>query len=73
MISGLTGVRHSLEIPVDFDKLQAWRSGATKGHIQDVFPELNADQREFLMTGITPEEWDQYIKDPNDGEAPDSA
>jgi hypothetical protein len=26
--------------------------------IQRAFPFLNADQREFLMTGILPEEWD---------------
>jgi hypothetical protein len=25
--------------------------------IQNVFPDLNTDQREFLMTGSTPEEW----------------
>lgn len=27
--------------------------------IQNVFPELNADEREFLMTGITAQEWDE--------------
>lgn len=27
--------------------------------IQDAFPNLNADQREFLMTGITPAEWNE--------------
>lgn len=26
--------------------------------VQDAFPFLNADQREFLMTGPTPQEWD---------------
>jgi hypothetical protein len=26
--------------------------------IQDAFDNLNADEREFLMTGITPAEWD---------------
>ena len=26
--------------------------------IQNAFPQLNADEREFLMTGIKPEEWD---------------
>lgn len=25
--------------------------------IQNIFPQLNADDREFLKTGITPEEW----------------
>lgn len=25
--------------------------------IQNVFPNLNADEREFILTGSTPEEW----------------
>jgi hypothetical protein len=25
--------------------------------IQDAFPFLNSDEREFLMTGMTPEDW----------------
>ena len=29
--------------------------------IQDVFPELTNDEREFIMTGITPEEWEKFI------------
>jgi hypothetical protein len=34
--------------------LTKWQRGAM---IQNAFADLNADQREFLMTGITPEEW----------------
>lgn len=33
----------------------AWQNGA---HIQNAMPELTADEREFLLTGMTPEEWD---------------
>ena len=29
--------------------------------IQDAFPSLSADEREFLMTGITPEEWNSIF------------
>ena len=29
--------------------------------VQNAFPYLNAEQREFLMTGITPEEWEQLF------------
>ena len=32
----------------------------------DAFPELTPDQREFLMTGTTPQEWDYLFCD--DGE-----
>lgn len=27
--------------------------------IQNALPHLSADEREFLMTGITPDEWDE--------------
>ena len=29
--------------------------------IQDAFDFLNPDQREFLMTGMTPEEWEEMF------------
>jgi hypothetical protein len=29
--------------------------------IQDAFPGLNSDQREFIQTGITIEEWDEIF------------
>lgn len=31
--------------------------------IQNAFPTLAPDEREFLMTGITPEEWDALYAD----------
>ncbi len=34
-----------------------WRYAGGKERIQDVFPHLTADEREFLMTGITAKEW----------------
>lgn len=29
--------------------------------IQTIFPELSADERELIISGITPAEWDKYI------------
>lgn len=31
--------------------------------IQDIFPNLTPREREFLLTGITAEEWDATFKD----------
>lgn len=31
--------------------------------IQDAFPKLTAEEREFLMTGITPDEWNRTFND----------
>jgi len=31
--------------------------------IQDAMPFLNTDQREFLLSGLTPEMWDELFED----------
>jgi hypothetical protein len=35
--------------------------GQANGLVQDVFPKLTAEEREFLISGITPEEWKKHI------------
>lgn len=54
-ISMLTGKETSREVDVTEEQILAWLAG---GLIQDVMPNLSADDREFVMTGITPEEWE---------------
>lgn len=54
--SMMSGVTRTLEIPVTMRQLQAWAEGAL---IQNVMSNLTNDEREFLMTGITTEEWDE--------------
>ncbi len=60
--SQLTGKEHTMDIPgVTQERLnKCWRFNPNREgkHIQDEFPELTPDQREFLMTGITPDEWE---------------
>ena len=51
IISGLT---NSMELPITFVQMDAYMSGVL---VQKAFPQLSAEQREFIMTGITPEEW----------------
>ena len=58
MESKLTGKVNYMDIPVAVERLNAYFNGGRKQLIQDCFPELSADQREFLMTGSTPEEWE---------------
>jgi len=38
--------------------------------IQEMFPHLNADEREFLLSGITKEEWDGIMGDGTPFHAP---
>lgn len=51
----LTRVTHTREIDVTEEQLQAWRNGNRL--IQDEFPHLSAEDREFLLSGIVPSEW----------------
>ncbi len=52
----ISGDTNSMVLPITSAQLDRWTGGEL---IQDVFPDLEIDQREFLMTGITPEEWTQ--------------
>jgi hypothetical protein len=56
--SQASGVTRTLDIPCTQEQLDAWKSGTL---IQRAMPQLTPDQREFLMTGITGEEWDQMF------------
>jgi hypothetical protein len=58
--SMMTGKVRTLDVPVTEEQLQAWQSGSL---IQKAMPHLNADQREFLLTGSTQEEWDETFGD----------
>lgn len=49
---------HSVRVPAD--GLFAYRQGAK---IQDAFPGLSADDREFLMSGIGPGAWETAVPD----------
>tara|TARA_R110002020_G_scaffold234642_1_gene446732 strand:+ start:52 stop:243 length:192 start_codon:yes stop_codon:yes gene_type:complete len=54
--SSLTSRTHEMEIDVSEKQITLWMEGAL---IQDVMPNLTPEEREFLMTGITPAEWDE--------------
>lgn len=57
-ISPFTGKVRTREIEVSERQLKRWQDGEL---IQNAMPELSADDREFLMTGITPEEWGEVF------------
>ena len=53
--SPFSGNTNVMEIDVTQEQIALWESGTL---IQNAMPNLSADEREFIMTGITPEEWD---------------
>jgi hypothetical protein len=62
--SMLTGKTHTREIKCQQVQLDLYASG--KYLIQDVFPMLSDDDREFIKTGATPEEWAELFSEENE-------
>lgn len=60
--SQFTGEEHTLDIPITAEEYGKGMIKRMAGaHIQDAFPMLDEDQREFLLTGATKEEWDRLM------------
>lgn len=57
----LSGTERTLEIPVTEEQLAKYESGMVLAQV--AFPDLTPDQREFIMTGVTPEDWDEAFGD----------
>ena len=55
----ISGKKHTREIDAPPTKILNYLSGRDTRYVQDIFPELSSDDREFMMTGITPKEWDE--------------
>ena len=53
--SMLSGNTSSMDIDVSQDQIDLWQGGSL---IQNVMPNLSVDEREFIMTGVTAEEWE---------------
>lgn len=58
-ISSLTGKVHSMNIDVTQEQIDSYFDGTEP--IQVVFPWLSPEEREFINTGITPEEWNTLV------------
>lgn len=52
--SPLTGETNTMDIDVTPDQMDAWARGK---RIQTVMPNLTAGEREFILSGYTPEDW----------------
>ena len=67
-ISNASGKEHTMDIPrLTEEEYQAWQNlGENRPHVQNAFSHLSADEREFIITGVTPEEWTQMFGEPED-------
>jgi 7,8-dihydro-6-hydroxymethylpterin-pyrophosphokinase len=55
-VSMLSKIERSIDLDVTAEQINAWRSGML---IQEAMPHLNEHEREFIISGITQEEWDR--------------
>ena len=56
--STLSGHISSMDIDVTLEQVASWEQGEL---VQNAMPNLSADEREFIMTGITPAEWNEMF------------
>ena len=56
--SPVTGKMNTMDLNVTHDQLLSWQRGR---HIQNVMPQLTPDEREFLISGCTPEDWKELF------------
>jgi hypothetical protein len=50
----ISGNINTMSLPITEEQYNAWEQGTL---VQVAMPHLSPDEREFVMTGITPEEW----------------
>jgi hypothetical protein len=63
--SAITRKMNTMELPITQEHLDNYD---TVGGllVQDVFPNLDVGQREFLISGITPQEWEETFGEEGD-------
>ena len=59
--SKVSGITRTMDLDVTEEQMALFEAGKT--YIQDCFPNLTADEREFIKTGLTAEEWDNLFTD----------
>jgi len=64
----ISGKTNTMELDISQEQLDRWES-VDKQLIQVAFPNLSSSEREFLMTGITPTEWNDTFGDDDDHDA----
>lgn len=62
-ISPLTGFPNTLDLPISELQFDLWNQGTL---IQHAMPHLTSDQREFLITGLYPGEFEKLDFDEDD-------
>jgi hypothetical protein len=60
--SSLSGKVFTMELDVTQEQLDRFEKRRENGeYVQTIFPHLTSEEREFIMTGISPTEWDEIF------------
>jgi hypothetical protein len=58
-VSILSGKTNTMDLDVTESQMEQFYRG--EGYLHTIFPNLNSSEREFIKSGITPEEWDKMV------------
>lgn len=56
-VSPLTGKEAAMVLDITPEQVAEWNNPNRKRLIQEIFPQLTNDEREFIMTGYTAQDW----------------
>lgn len=56
--SSLSGIVRTMDLPITEEQLKNFEDGMS---IQDAMPNLTPNEREFILTGVVQEEWEELF------------
>lgn len=65
-VSPLTGKTNSMVLDITPEQVAEWNNPQRTKLIQDIFPNLDVVEREFIMTGYTAQDWNSLEEKFND-------
>jgi uncharacterized protein (DUF779 family) len=54
----ISGKINEMNLDITEEQYFSWKTGDL---VQNVFPHLNSKEREFIVSGITPQEWKEVF------------
>lgn len=57
-----SGITRTLDLDITEEQMEAYQTGTL---IQNAFPDLSDSDREFIITGVTAEEWIEMFGENN--------
>lgn len=61
-ISNFSGNLNTMVLPINPVEFYRLKERVDKGeYVQDIYTMLNPDEREFMISGMTPEEWNEFM------------